>query len=135
MSRLRLPTHWIAREIAVNWIGHKPGLRSLAKRTVINNTATSIVARASAIPPTGCDLRLGGANWLLHIECVADGAQYGYIDGVYSRYRKRKGRLSDPFASATRDWGRMSLSHWLSSNRVTLIWLELVGDKGQSTLS
>ena len=37
MPKPRLPTRWIVREIAVNWIGYKFGLRSLTKRSVINN--------------------------------------------------------------------------------------------------
>jgi glycosyltransferase involved in cell wall biosynthesis len=48
----------------------------------------SVMLRAAALPPDGFDERLlVGSDWKLWIDCLAAGGLYGYVDGVYARYR------------------------------------------------
>lgn len=60
--------------------------------TIVNNVpfgGVSIMVRASAIPPYGFDERLSIiSDRKLWIDCLASGGMYGYIKGVYARYRR-----------------------------------------------
>lgn len=48
--------------------------------------------RLSAIPASGFDERLPiVSDWKFAIDVVATGGRYGFIDGVYARYRRRQG--------------------------------------------
>jgi glycosyltransferase involved in cell wall biosynthesis len=50
--------------------------------------AQSVMARVSALPPYGFDERLPmGSDWKLWIDCLASGGLFGYVDGVYARWR------------------------------------------------
>lgn len=49
----------------------------------------SIMYRVSALPKSGYDTRLPIlADWKFAIDIVAGGGSYGFIDGVYARYRR-----------------------------------------------
>lgn len=57
--------------------------------------ATSLMLRASALPAGGFDERL---NWsgdvMLKIDCLAGGGAFGYVEGVYARYRVSESQIS-----------------------------------------
>lgn len=49
----------------------------------------SVMVRRSALPPGPYDMRLTySSDWLLWIECLAAGGHFGYVKGVYARYRR-----------------------------------------------
>jgi glycosyltransferase involved in cell wall biosynthesis len=49
---------------------------------------SSLMVRASSIPPYGFDPRVSlVSDWKLWIDCLANGGKFGYIDGIYARYR------------------------------------------------
>jgi glycosyltransferase involved in cell wall biosynthesis len=49
----------------------------------------SMMVRTSALPPWRYDPRVPYASdWLMFIECLAAGGHFGYVDGVYARYRR-----------------------------------------------
>jgi glycosyltransferase involved in cell wall biosynthesis len=53
------------------------------------------VVRASAIPRGGFDDRiLLASDWKFFVECVAGGGQFGFVDGVWARYRKWPGNVT-----------------------------------------
>ncbi len=54
------------------------------------------MVRASAIPPGGYDARiLLASDWKFFVECVArGGGTFGFIDGVWARYRQWPGNIS-----------------------------------------
>lgn len=57
--------------------------------------ATSIMVRSSSIPPHGFDTRIPiVSDWILWIECLASGGEYGYIPGVYARYRRHANNIT-----------------------------------------
>jgi glycosyltransferase involved in cell wall biosynthesis len=63
------------------------GARRLIERFGIF-AGVSIMARASAIPPSGCDERIPVvSDFKLHIDILAGGGAYGYVDGVLARSR------------------------------------------------
>jgi len=58
--------------------------------------ATSIMIRSSVLPPYGFDERLPVvSDWKLWIDCLASGGHFGYIDGVYARYRRHSHNITD----------------------------------------
>jgi glycosyltransferase involved in cell wall biosynthesis len=57
--------------------------------------ATSIMVRTSAIPRSGFDNRLRYASdWLFWIETIGTHLEYGYVEGVYARYRLSETNIS-----------------------------------------
>jgi glycosyltransferase involved in cell wall biosynthesis len=71
----------------------------------------SIMLRASAIPINGYDLRLSTvSDWKLWIDTLASGGQYGYIDGIYSRYRRHNKSITrdtHSFITLMTEWSMM----------------------------
>lgn len=54
--------------------------------------ATSVMIRKSAIGNKLFDTRLPVvSDWKMWIDVLADGGEYGYIDGLYARYRRHGG--------------------------------------------
>lgn len=63
---------------AAHWVEHQSPFPPL-----------SIMLRMSAVPEHGFDDRLRiASDWKFWIDCVAAGGAYGYVDGVYTRYRR-----------------------------------------------
>lgn len=61
----------------------------------------SIMARASALPPRHYDRRVPySSDWLMFIECLAAGGHFGYVDGVYARYRRHPQNVTRQQAAA-----------------------------------
>lgn len=51
--------------------------------------ATTVMVRTSSIPEYGFDIRLPMvSDWKFQIDCLIGGGEYGFIDGVYARYRR-----------------------------------------------
>ena len=51
--------------------------------------ATTVMVRASSVPQYGFDVRLPMvSDWKFQIDCLISGGEYGYIEGVYARYRR-----------------------------------------------
>lgn len=49
---------------------------------------SSIMVRASALPPRGFDERIPVcSDWKLAVECLIGGGRFGYVPGVLGRYR------------------------------------------------
>lgn len=62
-------------------------------------TSIAIMYRMQAVPLHGVDERVPNTcDWFLWIEVLAAGGEYGYVEGVYARYRKRRGSISDPLS-------------------------------------
>lgn len=58
--------------------------------------ATSIMVRASEIPPYGCDEKIPSASdFLLWIEVLSSGGEYGYVDVVYARARRHNSNITN----------------------------------------
>jgi len=54
--------------------------------------ATTVMVRTSSIPEYGFDSRLTMvSDWKFQIDCLMRGGEYGFIDGVYARYRRHGG--------------------------------------------
>lgn len=54
--------------------------------------ATTVMVRTSSIPEYGFDIRLPMvSDWKFQIDCLLNGGEYGFIDGVYARYRRHGG--------------------------------------------
>ncbi|MDO8269439.1 MAG: hypothetical protein Q7T54_02100, partial [Candidatus Levybacteria bacterium] len=59
-------------------------------------SGTSIMVRKSAIPSYGFDERIPTvSDWKFTIDCLANGGEYGCIDGIYAGYRKHGGSITD----------------------------------------
>ena len=57
--------------------------------------AVSVMARTSALPSYGFDERLPFVgDWKLWIDCLASGGLFGYVEGVYARYRRHTSNIS-----------------------------------------
>jgi glycosyltransferase involved in cell wall biosynthesis len=57
--------------------------------------ATSIMVRSRAIPASGFDERVPiASDWKMWIDVLADGGKFGYIDGIYARYRRSDQSIS-----------------------------------------
>lgn len=70
------------------------GAQSIVRGTVPFGTA-AVMVRASAIPPHGFDERLRVVlDWKLWIDCLASGGRFGYIEGVYARYRRHEHNIT-----------------------------------------
>lgn len=51
--------------------------------------ATTVMVRTSSIPGYGFDIRLPMvSDWKFQIDCLMDGGEFGFINGVYARYRR-----------------------------------------------
>jgi hypothetical protein len=51
--------------------------------------ASAVMVRTSSIPEYGFDTRLPMvSDWKFQIDCLLGGGEYGFIDGVYTRYRR-----------------------------------------------
>lgn len=54
--------------------------------------ATTVMVRTSSIPEYGFDSRLPMvSDWKFQIDCLLGGGEYGFIDGVFARYRRHSG--------------------------------------------
>ena len=54
--------------------------------------ATTVMVRQSSVPKFGFDTRLPMvSDWKFQIDCLSGGGTYGYIEGVYARYRRHDG--------------------------------------------
>jgi glycosyltransferase involved in cell wall biosynthesis len=66
--------------------------------------ATAVMVRGSAIPASGFDERLAVvSDWKLWIDCLASGGQFGYVDGVYARYRRHEGNITNAYHEVRQD--------------------------------
>jgi len=66
--------------------------------------AQSIMVRASAIPPHGFDESISIASDLLFwIEVLSAGGVYGYVEGVFAKYRDHKGNVSKRYSEMLED--------------------------------
>lgn len=64
----------------------------------------SLMVRASAMPAHRYDPRVPVASdWLLWIECLAAGGHYGYVDGVFARYRRHADNVTRTLNPTARD--------------------------------
>lgn len=74
------------------------GAESIIERMRLG-AATTVMVRKCAIPSMGFDDRLPMvSDWKFQIDCLAGGGEYGYVEGIYARYRRHKGnaRLKAP---------------------------------------
>lgn len=72
--------------------------------------ATSIMVRASEIPPHGFVETIPHASdLLLWIEVLCSDGEYGYVDGVYARYRRHKSNITSRVFDMTDDIERTFL--------------------------
>lgn len=70
------------------------GAQSVVRDTMLYATV-SIMVRASSIPAYGFDKRLRIVfDWKLWIDCLASGGQFGYVEGVYARYRRHERNIT-----------------------------------------
>ena len=54
--------------------------------------ATTVMVRKSSMPEYGFDVRLPMvSDWKFQIDCLMGYGEYGFIDGVYARYRRHSG--------------------------------------------
>lgn len=69
--------------------------------------ACSTMIRASAIPEHGFDEELSlVSDYLLAVEVLADGGEFGYVPGTYARYRRHDANVSANIAAMAADTGR-----------------------------
>ena len=81
----------------------------------------SIMVRASCIPSTGFNERIKiGSDWHFFIECLADGGTYGFIEGVYARYRRNVENISEKWRTDV-----SIRTEWFEDNFFTLAWFEV----------
>lgn len=58
-------------------------------RTSSALSAPAVMIRASAMPTNGFDERTGiASDWKMNIDCLMGGGSFGYVDGVFARYRR-----------------------------------------------
>ena len=58
--------------------------------------ATSVMLRRSALPKHGFESRLRNvSDHHLYIETLIEGGEYGYIPGVYAKYRRHSGNITN----------------------------------------
>ncbi|MEH6717888.1 MAG: glycosyltransferase [Aurantimonas endophytica] len=58
--------------------------------------ATSVMVRASAVPAGGFNETIPTASdFLFWIDVVADGGEYGFVEGVFTRYRRHPAQVSN----------------------------------------
>lgn len=58
--------------------------------------ATSVMVRAEIIPAHGFEEELPiVSDYLMWIECLVDGGEFGYVEGVYARYRRHNGNVTN----------------------------------------
>jgi glycosyltransferase involved in cell wall biosynthesis len=81
------------------WSDRFPLKDGKGAETVIRNgyvfPGPSIMVRRSALPIGGYDERLPiMSDWKLWIDCLSDNGIFGYINGVYSRYRRHDGNVT-----------------------------------------
>lgn len=56
---------------------------------------TTVMVRRDAMPAHGFDTHIKiVSDWICWIECLADGGQYGYVDGLLARYRRHDNNIS-----------------------------------------
>jgi cellulose synthase/poly-beta-1,6-N-acetylglucosamine synthase-like glycosyltransferase len=69
-----------------------------ASRVIRNNVpfgTVSIMVRASEIPESGWDSRLRiVCDWMMWINILAQGGEFGFIPGVHARYRKHGNNIT-----------------------------------------
>jgi glycosyltransferase involved in cell wall biosynthesis len=81
------------------WSESKPLIASKGPSKVIRNgvpfPATSILVRKSALPNYGFDVRIPiVSDWKLWIDCLAGGGEYGFVKGIYAKYRRSEKNIS-----------------------------------------
>jgi glycosyltransferase involved in cell wall biosynthesis len=58
--------------------------------------SSSIMVRRTSIPPYGFDDRFPvSSDTKLWVDCLASGGRYGYVRGLYGRYRRHAGNLTN----------------------------------------
>jgi glycosyltransferase involved in cell wall biosynthesis len=68
-------------------------------KTSVPFVATSIMVRASAMPPSLFDMRIPTvSDWKFWIDCLAGGGEYGYVPGVLARYRRHPANFTRSFS-------------------------------------
>lgn len=90
---------WPSGRVLGLWSGRMPLRSGQGPSRVIQAgcpySATSVMVRATALPPGGYDERLGwSSEWKLWIDCLAKGGHFGYIEGVYARYRRHANNVT-----------------------------------------
>jgi glycosyltransferase involved in cell wall biosynthesis len=66
--------------------------------------ATSIMVKASVIPPGGFDQRLELASeWKFWIDCLSQNGEFGFVEGVLARYRRSNTSVSMRVSEMIRD--------------------------------
>lgn len=71
----------------------------------------AVMIRKSAMPTNGFDERLLiSLDWKLWIDCLASGGEYGYVDGVYARYRRHAGNITLKHVQTRREDGFITLA-------------------------
>jgi glycosyltransferase involved in cell wall biosynthesis len=76
------------------------GARPFVRRGCIF-ASTSVMVRASALPKTLFDERLTVvSDWKLWIDILASGGEFGFVEGVYGRYRRHASNTSKIARSA-----------------------------------
>jgi glycosyltransferase involved in cell wall biosynthesis len=77
---------------------------ALVVRYGVPFAATAVMVRADDIPSFGFDPRVSlVSDWKLWIDCLAAGREFGYVDGVYARYRTAELNLSRHTQAITQD--------------------------------
>ncbi|NTV64752.1 MAG: glycosyltransferase [Oscillochloris sp.] len=115
---------WPSGHILGRWSDRVP-LRSGAGAGLIVRygspfTATTMMIRAAAAPNYGFDERVGlASDWKLWIDCLRDGGQFGFIEGVYARYRRHANNLT-----SVRSGGATQFQRILSETLTTIQLVE-----------
>ncbi len=66
--------------------------------------ATAVMVRASAIPLFGFDERLPIiSDRKLWIDCLASGGYFGYVNGIYARYRRHANSITSHYSQILQD--------------------------------
>ncbi len=81
------------------WSDSKPLMTSKGPAKVIRYgvpfPATSILVRKSALPNYGFDVRVPiVSDWKLWIDCLAGDGEYGFVRGIYAKYRRSGKNIS-----------------------------------------
>jgi glycosyltransferase involved in cell wall biosynthesis len=66
--------------------------------------ATAVMVRKSAIPAYGFDSRVPTvSDWKLWVDCLTGGGEFGYVDGIFARYRRSDQNISKKVPIMVRD--------------------------------
>ena len=66
--------------------------------------ALTVMVRASAIPTHGFDPHIRVvSDWVFWVDCLAAGGKYGFVDGIYARYRRHSRNISKSATQVLQD--------------------------------